>query len=84
MEEMVITNVDTETGVVEAETCENSNSGLVGLGVIGLIAGGATLLWMATKKRREARMIAKLRKKGYHIYDSDEVCDAESDCEEVE
>ena len=84
MEEMVITELDTETGVVAVEPCEDSGNGVLGLALIGGLCAAVGGLWFATRKRRKQRRIEKLKKEGYLIYAPDEVMEAEEDCEDID
>lgn len=67
-----------DTKYVPAETNEEqteSGSGpaiAIAVGVVGLVAGGIAAYRYKTREKREAKMVEKLKKKGYTIVNPDE------------
>lgn len=78
MNEKIMNNeVNEETNYTPAEVNENSDgsgSGLIVAAVAGVatVAGGVAAYLYATRAKREAKKIEKLRKKGYTIIEPGE------------
>lgn len=83
MEEMQMVEEFNETEVAEAELCEGTSFGILGLVIGGAAAAVGGLLW-ATRNWRQKRRIAKLEKQGYIVTLANDADSADENCEDID